>query len=264
MNQEKRPIDRLLEIMDKLRGPDGCPWDREQTHRSIKKDLIEECYELAEAIDLGDDEMLREELGDLLLQVVFHAQIAREQGRFDFEAVAKEIGEKLIRRHPHVFGEVTLDDSAAVLKQWDEIKAGEYSGKVGAARRDSALDGIPKDLPTLLKSEKILKKAAKVGFTWKTPEEALSKFEEEARELEEVIDSSDEQAVQDELGDVLFTLVNLIRLKGYSADALLSATVMKFDARFRVLEKHLQSEGHDWNDYSLDELNKLFKKLRKN
>jgi len=262
MNEEKRPIDRLLEIMDKLRAPEGCPWDREQNHQTIKKDLIEECYELAEAIDMGDDDMLREELGDLLLQVVFHAQIAKEEGRFDFEAVAKEIGDKLVRRHPHVFGEVRIDNSEAVLKQWDAIKAVEYSGKEGAAQRSSALDGIPRELPTLLKAEKILKKAGKVGFTWKTPEAALAKFEEEAKELEEVIGSSDEAAVKDELGDVLFTLVNMIRLKGYSADDLLAATVRKFDERFRILENHLKEQNQDWDDYSLDEMNKLFKKLR--
>lgn len=262
MSIEKRPIDRLLEIMDKLRAPGGCPWDREQTHQSIKKDLIEECYELAEAIDIGNEEMLREELGDLLLQVVFHAQIAREQGRFDFEAVAQEIGDKLVRRHPHVFGEVQIDNSEAVLKQWDAIKAQEYSGKDGPARRESALDGIPRELPTLLRAEKILKKAGKVGFTWKTAQEALTKFEEEARELEEVIHSENQDAVKDELGDVLFTLVNLIRLKGYSADELLSGTLRKFDERFRILENHLKEKNLSWDDYCLDDLNKLFKKLR--
>nr|WP_306469824.1 nucleoside triphosphate pyrophosphohydrolase [Oscillatoria laete-virens] len=251
-----------MEIMNRLRAPDGCPWDREQTHRSIKKDLIEECYELAEAIDVGDDEMLREELGDLLLQVVFHAQIAREEGRFGFDDVAAEIADKLIRRHPHVFGDARVGDSAGVLRQWDQIKAQEYSGKEGLAKRESALDGIPRELPTLLKAEKLLKKAGKVGFTWKTADEALAKFEEEARELEEVVNSTDPEALQDELGDVLFTLVNLIRLKGYSADDLLARTLKKFDIRFRLLENHLREQRKDWDDYSLDELNKLFKKLR--
>src|SRR5215210_72024 len=179
-------LNNLLSIVAKLRAPDGCPWDREQTHESLRSGLIEEAYEALEAIDRKDDAHFREELGDLLLQVVMHSQIAAEEGRFDFDAVARDIAEKLVRRHPHVFGENRLADSDAVLKQWDEIKREERDRK-GVSMQPSVLDGVSTALPALMRAEKIQKRAARVGFDWEDVREVVSKLREEIDELEETL-----------------------------------------------------------------------------
>src|ERR1700732_857907 len=171
------PVDRLRNIVAQLRSPEGCPWDREQTHQSLKSHLIEECYELIDAIDAGDDKEMKEELGDLLLQVVLHSQMASEEKRFDLDEVATVIADKLVHRHPHVFGETRLPDSEAVLKQWDRIKKAEKIDRV------SALDGVPKALPALARAQKTQGKAARIGFDWSDPAGPLEKIREELREV---------------------------------------------------------------------------------
>src|ERR1700736_686923 len=184
------PIDRLRNIVAQLRSPDRCPWDREQTHESLKLHLIEECYELVDAIDAGDDKEMKEEFGDLLLQVVLHSQLASEENRFDMDDVATIIADKLVNRHPHVFGETRLPDSAAVLKQWEVIKRAEKQ------ERRSALDGVPKALPALARAQKVQAKAAGVGFDWDEADGALAKVREELREVE----SASEDRLQEEIG----------------------------------------------------------------
>src|ERR1700747_2994428 len=193
------PIDRLKQIVERLRSPDGCPWDREQTHESLKPHIIEECYELIDAIDEKDDQGMEEELGDLLLQVVLHAQMASEEGRFDFDAVADVISEKLICRHPHVFGDTKLATSDAVLKQWDAIKRGEKTD------RESALDGVPRGLPGLAKAQKMQSKAARGGFDWPDAVGPLEKVKEEISEIEQ---AGTGEKLAEELGDLLFSVVN--------------------------------------------------------
>src|SRR5580658_5091316 len=201
-------VARLRDIVARLRAPGGCPWDREQTHASLRASAIEEVYEMVEAIDAGDDPHFKEELGDLLLQVMMHAQIAEEEGRFDLEGIAAEVAEKLVRRHPHVFGENKLADSDAVLKQWDEIKKAERQSK-GAAPNASALDGVSAALPALMRAEKVQKRAARVGFDWEDLGGVIEKIREEVAEVE--AESGNRARLEDELGDLLFTVVNLTR-----------------------------------------------------
>src|SRR2546423_6750955 len=199
-------LQRLCEIVARLRGPDGCPWDREQTHASLVPGLLEEAYEVAEAIRTNDDANLREELGDLLLLVVMHAQIASEDARFTMDEVAREIGDKLVRRHPHVFGESDARDTGAVLKQWDAIKRTEKN-----ASDAPYFDGLTKALPALIRAQKVQTKAARVGFDWSEIAGVLAKVDEELKETKEAIASHDIEAIADEVGDLLFAVVNLAR-----------------------------------------------------
>jgi MazG family protein len=228
-------VARLREIVATLRAPGGCPWDREQTHASLRAGAIEEVYEMVEAIDAGDDPHFKEELGDLLLQVVMHAQIAQEEGRFDLEAIAAEVAEKLVRRHPHVFGEKKLGDSEAVLKQWDEIKKAERQSK-GAAPNASALDGVSAALPALMRAEKVQKRAARVGFDWGDARVVVEKIREEVAEVEEEMRGGDRTKLEDELGDLLFTVVNLTRKSNFDAEILLNQATNKFVRRFHAME----------------------------
>ncbi|HTC14135.1 MAG TPA: nucleoside triphosphate pyrophosphohydrolase [Chthoniobacterales bacterium] len=221
------PLDRLRDIVAQLRSPEGCPWDREQTHQSLKPHLIEECYELIDAIDAGDDRELKEELGDLLLQVVLHSQMAFEEKRFDLDEVATVIADKLVNRHPHVFGETRLPDSAAVLRQWEVIKRAEKQ------ERRSALDGVPKGLPALARAQKVQTKAAQVGFDWNEADGALAKVREELSEVE----SAPESDLHEEIGDLLFALVNFARKEDLDAEQLLNQATTKFAARFQGMER---------------------------
>lgn len=250
-------IDQLIDIVAKLRGPGGCPWDREQTHTTLRAGLIEEAYEVVEAINTADDANLREELGDLLLQAVFHAQIAHEQGRFDFDAVARGIAEKLVRRHPHVFGEDHCADSQAVLKRWDEIKRTEKG-----ARAESALDGIAAGLPALLRAEKVQKKAARAGFDWPDAAPVFGKVREELAEIEAELAAGKPAAVEDEIGDLLFSVVNLARKLRVDAEPALRRATDKFTARFRQVEALARERGLALEGMPLAELDALWDEVK--
>jgi len=229
-------ITHLLSVMEKLRLPGGCPWDREQTHQSIASCAIEEAYELFEALLGQDDAHICEELGDVLLQVVFHAQIAKEQGRFDFDEIAEKMAQKLVSRHPHVFTQEKLNTSEEVKVMWEEIKKKEKG------KEDRGILGGIQGLPPLLKAEKIQKKAAKVGFDWETWQETLSKMEEEIAELEEAQASGREENIQEELGDLFFTLVNLSRKLNMDPHVCLEKSNQKFIKRFGFMEKKMSQD----------------------
>lgn len=235
-------IRELLEIMARLRAPGGCPWDREQTMDSLKPYLIEEAFEVLEAMDEGDDAAHREELGDLLLQIVFQAEIAREEGRWDFGAVARGISEKLVYRHPHVFGEATAKDAAEVEQSWARLKAAEKARKRGAPV--SALDGVPRQAPALLRAERIGEKAARVGFDWPDAAGPRAKIEEELRELEEARAAGDAEATFHELGDLLFSVVNLARHLRVPPEDALRAAITRFETRFHRMEERLRAADH--------------------
>ncbi len=242
------PIDRLRKIVAQLRSPDGCPWDREQTHQSLKPHLVEECYELIDAIDAGDDKELKEELGDLLLQVVLHSQMAAEASRFTLDEVATAIADKLVNRHPHVFGENRLPNSEAVLRQWEVIKRSEKQ------ERRSVLDGVPKGLPALARAQKVQTKAARVGFDWNEADGALEKVREELREIE----SAAEDRLPEEVGDLLFAVVNFARKKKLDAEQLLNEASSKFAARFRAMERLAEDRGLEFASLNLLEMDRLW------
>jgi MazG family protein len=247
------PLERLRAIVAALRGPGGCPWDREQTHASLRAGLIEEAYEVIDAIDARDDANLREELGDLLLQVVFHSQIGEDEGRFDLDAVAHEHCEKLIRRHPHVFGDHQCEDSAEVLMRWDEIKRAEKG-----TPPESAIDGVSGSLPALARAEKVQKKAAKVGFDWPGPEPVFEKVREELAEIE----SAPADKVEEEIGDLLFTVVNLARKLKIDAETALHGATRKFSGRFRAVEALAKERGIVMEGLPLKELDRLWDEVK--
>jgi len=253
-------IDQLTEIVAKLRGPGGCPWDREQTHATLRAGLLEEAHEVVAAIDNRDDANLREELGDLLLQSVFHAQLAAEEGRFTFDDVAREIAAKLVRRHPHVFAADHCADSAAVLQRWEEIKRAE-KGDAPA----SALDGIPGGLPALMHAQKTQKKAARLGFDWPDAAPVFDKLHEEISELRTAISDpeSADSNVEDELGDLLFTVVNLARKLHLDAETALHRGTRKFAARFRAVEQLAGVRGIALEKLSLPELDRLWDEVKR-
>jgi tetrapyrrole methylase family protein/MazG family protein len=246
------PVNRLRNIVAQLRSPEGCPWDREQTHQSLKSHLIEECYELIDAIDAGDDTEMKEELGDLLLQVVLHSQMASEENRFDMDEVATVIADKLVHRHPHVFGETRLPDSAAVLKQWEIIKRAEKQD------RRSALDGVPKALPALARAQKVQSKAARVGFDWQELGGALAKIREELDEIE----AAPENRLPEELGDLFFAVVNFARKKELDAEQLLNQATAKFAARFQAMERLAEGRGLELNTLTLPQMDLLWEETK--
>ena len=245
--------DRLREIVAKLRAPDGCPWDREQTHATLKPHLLEECYELIDAIDEQDDEALLEELGDVLLQVVLHAQMASEEGRFDFDQIADRIADKLVLRHPHVFGDKKLSTSEAVLRQWDVIKRSEKQ------ERASTLDGVPRTLPALAKAQKVQVKAARAGFDWPEAHDVVAKIREEISEIETAKDTG---GLSEELGDLLFSIVNFARKRGLDAEDLLQTATAKFTRRFRTIETLAADRGIQLSTLSLPELDRFWEEVK--
>ena len=253
-------FEALLAVMARLRDPEtGCPWDREQTPQSLRKYVIEEAYEVVEAIDSGSPSKLAEELGDLLLQVVFHAQLAREAGQFALPEVTRLIVEKLIRRHPHVFGDLTVSGSEQVLANWEQIKRGEK----GYEDRTSILDGIPPALPALMRALEVSKRVVKVGFEWPTVQEVLDKVEEEIAEMRAEIASGQTERAADELGDLLFTLVNVARqLKVDPEDALRRMT-QRFAARFRRIEQHAADTNRAVSELSLDEMETVWQAAKR-
>ncbi len=232
-------MDRLSRMMERLRGPEGCPWDREQTYETLRTYLLEETYEVLEVIAHGSSRHLKEELGDLLIQIVFLSQIARERGEFDIEAVMKDIGDKIVRRHPHVFGDGRLSTSDEVLAQWEQIKVEERRGQ----RDGSLFAGVPSSLPALLKALRLSSKAARVGFDWPDLRGLLAKVEEEMDELREALRGGNRARIEDELGDLLFTLANLARHADIDPEAALQGANRKFLERFRYVEERLKAEG---------------------
>ena len=259
---ELPPIERLREIMHILRAPGGCPWDAEQTHESLVKHLIEEAYEVAEAVRSGDRDAIVDELGDLLLQPVFHAEIASETGRFDLDDIAAAISEKLIRRHPHVFGDATADDPDAVLSQWNEIKAAE-AGRGGAGEgKDSVIRKTNEGLPSLMAAQKIQKQVAKVGFDWPELQPVLEKVREETDEVAEALASADSGRVGEEIGDLLFAVVNLARKSGHEAEVLLHEANTKFVERFRQCEGVFRQRGECLESASLEEMDAVWDSIK--
>lgn len=252
--KESYDVRDLVEIMRILRAPGGCPWDAEQTHESIKKNLIEETYEVIEAINKNDKELLCEELGDLLMQVVFHAQMERESGEFDFDAVSDGVCKKLIERHPHVFGEVSISGVDDVLTNWDAIKRKSKGQK---STTESMLS-VPRELPALMRATKLQKKAADVGFDWDDVSGALDKLEEEISELRQAIDNKDSANISEELGDVLFSAVNVSRFVKTDAEEALTASSDKFLSRFTEVEKLAKERNIDMKSVGIDELDKLW------
>ena len=232
---------RLVEIIARLRAPDGCPWDREQTHETLRKHLIEETYEVVEAIELQDDAALQEELGDLIMQPVMHAQLAAEENRFDIAGVLDGISDKLVRRHPHVFGEVVVNDSGEVLKNWDAIKKSEKP----PVENSSILSGVPKSLPALSSALEISKKAAQSGFEWESVEGVLDKLREETLELEIALQEEDQKRVAEELGDLLFTAVNIARWNKVDPELALRDMIARFRFRFEKMETSAREGGSE-------------------
>lgn len=255
----KNQTQRLLDIMRRLRGPDGCPWDREQTLDSLKSNLIEETYEVIDAMESGDRSELKEELGDLLLQVVFQAQICEEEGAFNFDDVAGAIADKLVRRHPHVFGDVQADTPDQVIRNWEKIKKTEKGGETPR----SLVEGIPRHLPALSKAYLVQKRVAKVGFEWDEIGDVVAKLEEELAEVKEAMQQQDTAAIREELGDLIFSTVNLSRYLGHESEELLNENITKFMRRFQGVETQLHTEGREIEACSLDELEAVWQTVKK-
>jgi len=248
------PIDRLRAIMHRLRAPGGCPWDAEQTHESLLPHLIEEAYEVAEAIRGGDRDEIVDELGDLLLQPVFHGEIASETGAFDLDDIADAISKKLIRRHPHVFGEAEAGDAEAVLKQWHEIKKGEKGNGSEEAKSAHHIEKANEGLPALMSAQKLQRSAARIGFDWPDSAPVLAKVREEVDEVAEAMASGDAEQLGEEIGDLLFAVVNLARKEKLDAELLLTHANAKFVGRFQEVEDRLRDKGGSLADATLEEM----------
>ena len=254
-------FDRLVAIMDKLRDPGGCPWDREQTPESLAPYFLEEAYEVVDAISSGDPDKICEELGDLLLQIIFVSRIGRENGWFDLDAVCDSISEKMIRRHPHVFADREVEDSAEVLRNWEEIKQTERAAQPKA----SVLDGVPSSLPALLKAYRMTEKAAAVGFDWRKPADVMIKMREEMDELEAELNSGDEAAadrVRSEMGDVFFVMANLARHLKVEPETALQESNTTFMRRFQAMEELSRARGRDFRTMELAEQDALWEEVK--
>jgi tetrapyrrole methylase family protein/MazG family protein len=255
-----RLFKELVEIIAKLRSEDGCPWDRQQTHDTLKPQLIEEAYEVIDAIDEKSDEKLGEELGDLLMQVLLNAQIAKDDGRFDICGVIEKISEKLKRRHPHVFGSVRVSDAQEVLRNWEIIKSRERGNK----DRKSLMDGIPLHLPNLMKAHKMQARASRVGFDWEKAEDVLQKVEEEIQELKTSMERCKQRDIEEELGDILFSVVNLSKFLNVEPEEALRKSNAKFVRRFKQLEAEIAARGDNIDDYDLADLDKIWDSVKEN
>ena len=254
----KELFDQLVQVVATLRGENGCPWDKAQTHETLKADLIEETYEVIEAIDAKSSDKLQEELGDLLINVMLHAQIAKDQGDFSINEVVGSITDKLIRRHPHVFGDVDAKDAETVLQNWEAIKRSE----AGYEDRKSVLDGVPEALPSLLRAQKIQNRAARVGFDWDTVADALPKLEEEIEEVKRSLQKGDTTEIEMEIGDLLFSVVNLCRFLDLQAEEALRQAVRKFTTRFQKMEEILEERGKTFKDYDLAGLDLIWEEAK--
>jgi tetrapyrrole methylase family protein/MazG family protein len=252
----EKKFKELVDIVKTLRGPFGCPWDKEQTLYSLKANIVEEVYELIDALDTKDIEDIKEELGDLLLHVIFHSILAEEEGLFTLQAVIENIKEKLIKRHPHVFGDLKVKDSAEVLKNWEKLK------KIEKNNRKSILDSIPKSLPSIEKALKLQKRTKAVGFDFANIDDALDKVEEEIKELKFSIKCEDKELIGEELGDLLFSIINIARLLNINPDEALRGANQKFINRIKFIEKKLTLSNKSIENTSLDELNNLWEKSK--
>ena len=259
MKNEQYDFNDLIDIIARLRAPDGCVWDREQTHSSIRTGLIEETYEVLEAIDKENDTMLTEELGDLLLQVLFHAQIAREEERFSLLDITDTVCRKMIYRHPHVFGNTSVENSEDVLKNWEALKRVEKH----VTCHTDVLNNVPANLPALMRAEKIQKKAAGIGFDWDNIEDVFLKLHEEIDELKEALATKDKDNIIEETGDILFSAVNLSRFAKVNPELALSAASEKFIMRFSRMENAAADLGYQLEEMSLSEMDGLWNKIKK-
>ncbi len=254
MAQADSPLEQVVRTMARLRAPDGCPWDRQQDHQTLKKYLLEETYELLEAIDSGRPDKICDELGDLLLQVLFHAQLASERGEFDITDVARRLDTKLKHRHPHVFGGVTVNGPEEVLENWYHLKRAEHPD----GTRKSRLSGIARTLPALLKAYQAQVKASRVGFDWDSIAGPLAKVREEMQEVEDAVDSGDQDSVNEEIGDLLFAVVNVARKAGVDPEDTLRRTVDKFVKRFQAIEAEAEQRGRALSEMSLEEMDAIW------
>ena len=255
MSRIKNEFGRLVNIMEKLRSNEGCPWDREQTHDSLRQFLLEETYEVLETIDEKNYDELKFELGDLLLQVIFHAQIAKEERRFDIEDVLRGISDKLIHRHPNVFGDVEINSAEEQTVNWEKMKHKE--GK------KSVIDGVPRELSALLRAHRIQSKAATVGFDWEAVQDVWSKVKEELAEFETAIKSKNQDEIEEEFGDILFTLVNLSRFINVNPEDAMRATTEKFIYRFKKVENEIKKQGKQMNEATLNELDAIWDQVKR-
>ena len=256
LNSQPSTFDKLCDIVAKLRAPGGCPWDREQTNESLLPATIEEAYEVVEAARAGNDAHFREELGDLLLLVVMHAEIASESGRFNIDNVIHDVTEKLVRRHPHVFGTSDAGDSGAVLKQWEAIKRAEKKSD------KHYLASLPSALPALTRAEKAQKKVARVNFDWDAIADVIAKVDEEVSEIKAVIQSENRQLIEDEIGDLLFAVVNFSRKCGVDAESALQKATDKFRTRFNRLEDEIRSRGKKLGSVDLAEMDEIWNRVK--
>lgn len=253
----KRSFDELVALMKMLRGPNGCPWDRKQTLATLKPFIVEESYEVVDAIDRNDRRALAEELGDFLLQAVFVAEIAREEGSFDIDDVITAIHDKLVRRHPHVFGDVQAKDAEQVLVNWEKLKNEERK-----AENKSVLAGVPQSLPALLKASRLTEKASRVGFDWRRADDVFPKIEEEVGELREAVAENDEQKIHDEIGDLLFTIANIARKLGVNAEEALQSSNRKFARRFEAMELEVRAGGRNLDQLTLEQMDALWDRAK--
>ena len=258
MLKDRYEFSDLVDIMKILRSENGCPWDREQTHESLKKYLIEETYEVLEVIDLKDKDRLCEELGDLLLQIIFHAQIAAEDGKFDINDVITGICRKMIQRHTHVFGDAKAENADEVLVNWEAIKKKEK----GQKSQTEVLRSVPANLPALMRSYKVQQKAAHVGFDWDNIDDVFAKVHEEIKELEDVYKSKNVERIMDEMGDVFFALVNLARFLKVQPELALTGTINKFIKRFEYIEQESEKMGKRLENMKLPEMDELWNKAK--
>ena len=257
--KDKYNIDDLVAIIKVLRAPGGCPWDREQTHESIKKNFIEETYEVVEAINKQSTDMLREELGDVLLQIVLHSEMESENGNFSFDDVVNDIVQKLVVRHPHVFGEVVANNTAEALNSWDTVKLKTK----GQKNQTESMLSVPRELPALMRAQKIQHKAAKIGFDWDNVGGAVDKLYEEIDELKTAMEQGKRFDIEDEFGDVLFSCVNIARFIDVDSEEALTASTDKFMSRFSLVEQMASEQGIDMKSSTIEELDRLWDKAKK-
>lgn len=257
--KDRYDIGDLLEIIKVLRAPGGCPWDAEQTHTSIKKNFIEETYEVVEAINKNNSDMLREELGDVLLQIVMHTEMEREQGGFCFEDVVDEVVKKLVARHPHVFGDVVAENSSQALESWNEAK----SRLKGEKNKTQSMQSVPRELPALMRAQKVQHKASKAGFDWQSADGAFDKLYEEINELKIAMNQGDSSLIEDEFGDVLFSCVNIARFINVDSEEALTKSTDKFISRFSSVEQMAKEKGIDMKSSSLQVLDELWDNAKK-